>query len=151
MSSYTKILDALAHNQLEFLVTGTWALQLAYPAKMKHYKVSDCDIVIKNDLNQIKTAITVLLAHHWHTTIWGEKVNTAVSAELLKGKYYIRAKFRDLVLDLTYESGHFSWQELIDQKRSCGWCQVVSTEQILFLKKIKNRPQDHEIIRLFES
>ena len=148
MNSYRKILDEFIKYEIEFLITGTWALKLAYPETLKDYSVKDCDIIIKYDLVQIKSAIGLLLKNGWQTTIWEELIASNISIEKLEGKYYIRAKYKGLVLDLTYENDYYSWQELNKQRITFEQFKMVSVEQILSLKKIKGRPQDFDVIRL---
>lgn len=148
MNGYRKILDEFSKHGLEFLITGTWALKLAYPEKLKDYSVRDCDIIIKNDLVQIRKAVDLLLKNGWETTIWEEKIDFNITLEKLEGKYYIRARFQNHILDITYENKYYSWQILNDQKIKCEQFKMVSLEHILALKKIKGRPQDFDVIRL---
>lgn len=151
MSDYQAILEVLAKNQLSFLVTGTWAVKQVFPEKLKDYQVADCDIIMPNDILQIRKAIKLLNSLQWETSVWEEIVDENVSEKFLKGKYYIRCRYQQLTLDITYENDHFSWSELNDNTSYCANYQMVALDKILKLKKIKGRPVDHEVIRLFKQ
>lgn len=151
MSKYHEALNTLIDHQLDFLITGTWALKQAFPDKLKSYQVADCDIIVPNEILIIRKAIELLQSNGWEITVWEVVIDENVAADFLMGKYYIRCKYQQSILDITYENDYYTWEELNETKTDLGSYQMVALKKILRLKKIKNRPQDHKIIALFNS
>ncbi|MEL6558092.1 MAG: hypothetical protein AAFQ94_07905 [Bacteroidota bacterium] len=150
MSKYHEALNTLVDLQVDFLITGTWALKEVYPDKLKNYKVTDCDIIVPNEMSTIRKAIGLLKSIGWKTSVWEVVIDENVAADFLTGKYYIRCKHQEFVLDITYENDYYTWEELNEGKTDLANYQMVALNKILRLKKIKNRSQDHEIIALFD-
>lgn len=149
MSRYLPILRQLQGAKSPFIIIGTYALKYCYPDKMHDYAVSDCDLVIPDDLATIRTAIRVLRQAKWETTLWQETIDEEVQAASLSGKYYIRAKKEDLIIDLTFESPFISFEQLFERHQVQRGLICASLDDILYLKRIKGRAIDFAVCKRF--
>lgn len=150
MEAYIPILEKLTNARINHLIIGTWALKYSYPEKMVRYQVTDCDILIENDLNQIRNCISQLMENDWVVTCWEEEVDDQVRREDLAGKFYLRATKPTMKLDITYECPFFEWQEMHNQKVVIDQLPMASLNHILSLKKIKGTDQDLKVAKWFE-
>lgn len=151
MHKYFPILKSLKQNRIRYLAIGTWALKLAYPKIMQGYQLSDCDILIENDLEQIRNCIRILKSKGWEVKVWGKEMDEIPSATFLKGKYYLRAKQGGLTLDLTYECPLFSWEDLYGARMEQDGFFLAGLDHILALKKAKGRAKDLETVGRFDT
>lgn len=151
MPPYFEILRQLQAGGIRFLIMGTWALKYAYPRKMEGYEVLDCDIVLENTMTNIRNSIRLLRRCQWEVSLWQRPVDETVQAEMLKGKYYLRAIQADLVLDLSYEYLPFTWDALWAERQERASFQLVAYQQILAMKELRGNPKDLATILRFEE
>lgn len=136
MEDYLSILQVLQREGVQYCVIGTWALKVYFPQEMKDYVLRDCDIVLSSSINNLHKAISVLKQENWQVTLWNEPIPLEANDTFFLGKYYIRAKKEDFVLDLTYEP-KISWKELATSISYVLDIPLASIEHILILKRKK--------------
>lgn len=131
------------------MVIGTWALKKKYPAKLSGYPVKDCDLIIDPSFESIIRTVSVLTKSNWSVTVWEVEINETVQENFLKGKFYLRARKDELMLDITYECPFIPWQEFIAHKELFSGIPLASTDHILHLKELKGTDRDRRTIHLF--
>jgi hypothetical protein len=151
MKMYREILQQFSNNGVNYVAIGTWALKHAFPEKMKEYRVNDCDIFIKHNISTIRTLIKILDDNIWKVSLWEKVIDEDIKIEDLKGKYYLRAKKDDCVMDITYESQYISWIDLLRESSQIKNCTIASLHHILSLKRIKGTEKDLQVVRMFEG
>ncbi len=149
MNSYILILQQFNQQQIPYAVIGTWALKWMHPNIMQDYVVKDCDLLIANNITTIRQAIDILQKASWTVSVWETTINEMVDADFLKGKYYLRATKDDLILDLTYECPFIAWTTILNRQQVVRELTIANQIDILYLKRIKGRPIDFEIIKRF--
>ena len=147
MEDYLPILRSLHHQGVNFAAIGTWALKGYFPEKLQHYVLQDCDIVLAPEEGNIRVAISVLNVNGWATTVWDESVDAGTPSLEFVGKYYVRAKQKDLVLDLTYEC-LLDWQEIQASRQMLMGLPFASLAHIALLKRTKGRANDIELLHI---
>jgi hypothetical protein len=147
MENYLPILRSLHHHGVNFAAIGTWALKGYFPEKLQHYVLQDCDIVLAPEEKNIRLAISVLNANAWATTVWDQSMDAGTPSPEFVGKYYVRAKQKDLVLDLTYEC-LLDWQEIQASRQLRMGLPFASLAHIALLKRTKGRANDIELLRI---
>ncbi|MFK8101751.1 MAG: hypothetical protein AB8G15_04485 [Saprospiraceae bacterium] len=151
MQSYLKILRQLQEVKIDFIIIGTWALKYAFRARLRDYKIVDCDLILRNDLEIIRRCIRVLRREGWTVTVWEIPIDETVTAAFLKEKYYFRAQQGDLILDLSYECDDFSWAEIEAEKLTKDGFQLISHTQNLTMKKRRGTEKDLATILLLKD
>ncbi|MGH1366584.1 MAG: hypothetical protein ACRBF0_23685 [Calditrichia bacterium] len=151
LEKYVSTLRQLSAENIAYVTIGTWALKCLFPDKMQGYPIKDCDLIIRNNMTEIRKAILLLRKNRWKVTVWESDVDEQVEAEFLKDKYYLRAKRAQLTLDITYECPFIRWQELSAKKSIIKGCNIASLQHILHLKQIKGSENDLLILKRFES
>jgi hypothetical protein len=96
------------------------------------------------NLNKIAESLQEL---DWQLYLWEEPVSYPLPLEKLAGKYYIRAKQQEAILDATYECESISWSAFKEQINYIEGIPVASLNHILHLKKCRNREKDRHIIK----
>lgn len=142
---YRQTLLALQSQGIEFCVIGTFGLGL-FHAEWPVYPVKDCDLMVKNDPENLNKLASALQALHWQLYLWQESVACPLPLERLSGKYYLRALQHKAVLDATYECDFISWQQFKEQAQVIEGIPVASIGHILYLKHMRNTPKDREQI-----
>ena len=92
MENYFEILKTFEEEKIQYVAIGTWALKLVYPQTMRNYTINDCDLIIENDIQNIRKIIHVLKQKNWIVTVWEVEIDTTVKEDFLLNKYYLRAK-----------------------------------------------------------
>lgn len=151
MQEYFNILRAFNENQIKYLAIGTWALKMYFPEKMKDYEINDCDILIENDIHEIRRLIKLLINYEWQVEVWNEEINESVKTNFLKGKYYIRVLKGNLCLDISYEYPLVYWADIYNDKIRLNSFYLASVNDIFFLKKAKGTKKDLAIINLLQQ
>jgi len=151
LEKYVSILRELSAKEIDYVTIGTWALKRLFPDRMQNYPIKDCDLIIRNDLTEIRKTILLLHNANWQVTVWESDVDELVEAEFLKGKFYLRAKKAQLTLDITYECPFISWQALSGEASTIEGCKIASLQHILHLKRLKGSEGDIRILKRFET
>jgi hypothetical protein len=141
MEDYLPILRSLRLAGVNYAVIGTWALKAYFPAKMADYELHDCDVVLAPDEPNVRLAIAVLTAQLWEVRIWEELVDAGTPSPDLVGKYYMRARQGNLVLDLTYEC-IIEWPQMAAQRANIADVWLAAVGDIAELKRSKGTPAD---------
>ncbi|MBQ9280112.1 MAG: hypothetical protein IJ215_03600 [Clostridia bacterium] len=134
---YTQNIDAILYGSLYLYVTMPEIL--VNPPK-------DIDLIIKNDLASIKKAIRILKANNFTVYSWNDEILDDFDFNLLKGRYYIRAKKDEYVIDIMYESNDLSFEKMKEKSRLISNIVVISnTDYVEILEKSK-RHKDKETL-----
>lgn len=151
MQSYLKILRQLQAAEVNFIIIGTWALKYTFQDCLRDYKILDCDLILKDDLEMIRRCVRVLRAEAWDVRVWQIPIDETVTAAFLQGKYYLRARQGALVLDISYECDDFSWAEIEAEKFTKDDFQLISHVQNLKMKQGRGTAKDLAIILLLKD
>jgi hypothetical protein len=107
--------------------------------------------LVSNEGENLNKLAKVLEALHWRLYLWEESVSYPLPLEKLPGKYYLRAKQQEAIVDLTYECEYISWSEFEKRSSCIEGIPVASVDQILHLKKVRNREKDRHVIEHVEN
>ena len=150
MEEYLPILRSLHALGVKLAVIGTWALKAYFPEKMRDYVLQDCDLVLATEEANIRLAIAILNQKSWTTTVWEEHVDAGTPSPEFVGKYYVRAKQANLVLDLTYEC-KLDWQQM---EAGIQWklgLPLASLDNIVQLKRAKGLASDFALLEMLDD
>ncbi len=147
MEDYLPILRSLHRSGVNYAVIGTWALKAYFPDAMGEYALHDCDLVLAPDEANVRRAIAALNAEGWETRVWDECVDAGSSSADFIGKYYVRAKHGDLVLDLTYEC-MIDWAQMEATRMLFDRLWLASVTDIATLKRLKGTARDLDLLRI---
>jgi hypothetical protein len=142
---YLQTLQHLQASGVQYCVIGTFGLGL-YNTDFPLYPVTDCDLMVKNDAENLNKLAKVLQELHWQLYLWEEPVSYPLPLEKLPGKYYIRARQHEAILDATYESEAIPWTSFEEQINYIEGIPVASMEHILYLKKRRNLEKDRQAV-----
>ena len=146
MDDYLPILRCLHLAGVNYAAIGTWALKAHFPDAMGEYALHDCDLVLAPHPENIGLAIAVLNAQGWETSVWGEWVDEHTHYVEIEGKYYVRAKHRELVLDLTYEC-MIDWAQMGPARVLVDGLWLASVTDIATLKRLKGTAHDLDLLQ----
>lgn len=144
--TYESILQVISMHSIPYVVIGTWALKKYYPDQLHSYKIHDCDIHIRNSHEDVSRLIVLLKKYGWTVKLWGEEVVNTVSEKELKGKFYLRAEYEALQLDITFENDYMNWSELSTNSVMERDVTYASVETIMFLKRCKGTEKDMKVL-----
>jgi hypothetical protein len=99
---YLRTLHGLVAAGFDFCVLGTFGLRLQHP-RLRCRFVSDCDSILPSNPADLTKLVSRLQAESWQITLWEQPVSLPLMAEVLIGKYYLRARQAKAVLDCAYE------------------------------------------------
>jgi hypothetical protein len=102
--------------------------------------------LISNEADNLNKLAKVLQELHWQLYLWEESVSYPLPLGNLAGKYYLRAKQRQAILDLTYECAAICWSECEERCSFIAGIPVASIDHILHLKKVRNGEKDRHVI-----
>lgn len=142
---YRQTLLHLQASGVYYCVIGSFGLGL-HNRDFLLYPVQDCDLLIRNQADNLNKLAKVLQELHWQLYLWEEPVSYPLPLENLPGKYYLRAKQRQAILDLTYECASILWSACEGQVSFISGIPVASIDHILHLKKVRNREKDRHVI-----
>lgn len=117
---------------------------------MKDYQLHDCDLVLDPAGENILEAIRILDEKGWNVTSWDEPVHADVEGSLLSGRFYLRARKADRVLDLTYECA-IPWEEMKSGIVLDGGLPLASVAQIVTLKRLKAGEKNIAVLALLQG
>jgi hypothetical protein len=143
---YREALKTLSFNKVEFVVIGTYGLWLRLKGQRFSFEINDCDIIIKNEPENIQRFATAMLNLLWKVEVWGETISLPIENSLLNGKIYLRARRKDLIIDATYECEYIPWLELFENSSMFGGIPVACFEHIFKLKRIRGTEVDFKVI-----
>ena len=146
MEEYLPILRSLHLAGENYAVIGTWALKVYFPELMREYALHDCDVVLAPDEANVRRAIAALNAQGWETSVWDECVDAGSPSTDFVGKYYVRAKQGELVLDLTYEC-MIDWAQMGPARVLTDRLWLASVTDIATLKRLKGTTHDLDLLR----
>jgi hypothetical protein len=141
---YLQTLHNLQAEGVQFCVIGTFGLGL-HDVIPSSYEIKDCDLAVKADSENLNHLARILETLQWQLYVWDEPVHYPLPLEKLWGKYYLRAVFRNMILDATYECA-VSWPELKEQICYREELPVASIFHMLHMKKRRNTPKDLHIV-----
>jgi hypothetical protein len=144
-SPYLQTLLQLQASGIHYCVMGTFGLGL-YNAEFPLYPVTDCDIMVRNEAENLNKLAKVLQELHWQLYLWEEPVSYPLPLEKLPGKYYIRASQQEAILDVTYECESICWPSFEEKLSFIQGIPVASIDHILYLKKRRNREKDRQVV-----
>jgi hypothetical protein len=145
MEDYLPVLRCLHLAGVNYAVIGTWALKAYFPAKMADYVLHDCDVVLAPDEANVRLAVQILNAEGWETRVWDECVDAGSSSADFVGKYYVRAKQHELVLDLTYEC-LIAWPHMNAHRLLVDGRWLASVGDVATLKRWKGTAADLDLL-----
>jgi hypothetical protein len=147
MESYFEILQQFSAARVEYCVIGTWALKAYFPKEMREYELHDCDLAIHPTVSNIQNAADILRLNGWELRIWGAEIPELISAELLTGKYYVRAQKAELTLDLSYALEHPNWAQMSEGVVPWEGFSLAALRHIVMLKLQKGKAEDLDLLR----
>ena len=147
---YLRTLHQLVAAGVEFCVLGTFGLRQQCP-ELPRRLVADCDLMLPADTAVITALVRNLQAAGWVVSLWEQPVPQPLIAELLAGKYYLRARQAGAVLDCAYENDYLSWPDFVDRCRWHNGLPLLAIEHILTQKAQCNRPADRLILRWYQA
>ncbi|RZK31814.1 MAG: hypothetical protein EOO63_03185 [Hymenobacter sp.] len=147
---YLRTLHQLVAAGVEFCVLGTFGLRQQCSQFPRHL-VADCDLLLPADPTVLTTLVRQLQATGWVVALWEQPVALPLTAGLLAGKYYLRARQNGAVLDCAYENDYLSWAEFAAHRRWHNGLPLLSVEQILAQKVQCNRPADQLVLRWYRA
>ena len=147
---YLRTLHALVAANVTFCVLGTFGLRQQCP-ELPRRLVADCDLILPADPATLTTLVRHLQATGWVVSLWEQPVPLPLTAELLAGKYYLRARQAGAVLDCAYENDYLSWPDFVAHCRWHNGLPLLATEQILTQKAQCNRPADQLVLRWYRG
>lgn len=142
---YLQTLQYLQAYGIHYCVMGTFGLGL-YNAVFPLYPVTDCDLMMKNEAENLNKLAQALQELHWQLYLWEEPVSYPLPLEKLQGKYYIRARLQEAILDATYECEAISWSSFEEKLSFIKGIPVASIDHILYLKKRRNLEKDRQVV-----
>ncbi|QHT67660.1 hypothetical protein GXP67_13985 [Rhodocytophaga rosea] len=147
---YLQTLQQLQAAGIQYCVIGTFGLGL-YNADFLLYSVTDCDLIVKNEAENLNKLAKALQELHWQLYLWEEPVMYPLPLEELAGKYYIRARQQEAILDATYEYESISWSTFEEQINYIEGIPVASMNHILYMKKRRNLEKDRQVVEHVEA
>lgn len=144
---YLRALRELVAHGFTFCVTGTFALRRHYP-ELPPELVADCDLQLPSDPTPLGELVRYLQRAGWQVSLWEVPVQLPLTAAQLAGKYYLRARQADAVLDCSYENDEFGWADFAARLQWRQGLPLASAEQILYLKAQRATLADQQVIGL---
>lgn len=143
---YLRTLHALVAADIPFVALGTFALRRQCPTLPRRL-VADCDLQFPPDAAVLTRLTQLLQAAGWRVTLWEQPVQLPPPAAELPGKYYLRARRGQAVLDCAYENDFLSWPEFQAASRWQQGLPLLPPPAILHQKMQADRPADHVVLR----
>jgi hypothetical protein len=145
---YLLTLHSLVAAGFDFCVLGTFGLRLQCP-RLPRRLVADCDLLLPADPAGLTALVSHLEAGGWVVSLWEQPVPRPLTAELLAGKYYLRARQAGAVLDCAYENEYLDWSDFAARRIWHRGLPLLATTHILAQKARCNRPADQLVLRHF--
>lgn len=136
---YLRTLRELLAIGADFCVIGTFALRRHCPALPRRL-VGDCDLLLPNNPTSLTELVSHLQTAGWQVTLWHEPVHLPLTAQLLAGKYYLRARQAGAVLDCAYENDYLSWPEFASRRQWQQSLPLLPVDEILRQKNLLAKP-----------
>lgn len=143
---YRRTLRELVAAGLEFCVIGSLALRWQVVA-LAQWPAHDCDLLLPFDVAQLNRLVELLQARGWEVTLWQEPVNLPLTEAHLQGKYYLRARQQDAILDCSYENEFMRWEEFAQKRHWQQGVPLASVRHLLYQCTRRNTPADQEMLR----
>ncbi|MGI4865777.1 MAG: hypothetical protein ACRYFZ_17775 [Janthinobacterium lividum] len=147
---YLQTLHTLVAVNVSFCVLGTFGLRQQCP-ELPPCLVADCDLILPADPAALTTLVRHLQATGWVVSLWEQPVALPLTAELLAGKYYLRARQAGAVLDCAYENDYLNWPDFVARCRWHNGLPLLAAEHILTQKAQCNRPADQLVLRWYRA
>ncbi|QNH63072.1 hypothetical protein [Hymenobacter sediminicola] len=147
---YLRTLHQLVAAGIPFGVLGTFALRQHCP-DLPRRLVADCDLLLPPALDSLNILVRLLQAAGWHVTLWQEPVVLPLHFADLAGKYYLRARQADAILDCDYENDFLSWPEFWAECRWHHGLPLLLPGAILQQKNLAGRPTDLDFLRWWQQ
>lgn len=145
-------LRGLVAAGVRLLIIGTYALKRHFPEQLVAYVPPDCDLVLSPEPDNVRRFAATLQADGWDVRLWDLPVQPdKLSAELLQGKYYLRATRDGQTIDGTYECPWIPWENMAAASRVYGGLPFAGPEHCLRLKEIKGRSTDLKMVRMLRK
>lgn len=142
---YLEILSSLVSSKLNFVVMGTYGLRL-HSEKLRSLPIKDCDLALENTLSNINIFIEIALNLGWKVELWGQNITSHLDYSTLNGKFYLRAKKGQYLVDATYELNIISFETFLSDSEIIQGVPVASIKNIIDLKRKVGRKSDIESI-----
>ncbi|MBR3267494.1 MAG: hypothetical protein IKI58_02010 [Oscillospiraceae bacterium] len=127
----------------EAAVIGSFGAWLTVPQVLDH-SPKDLDLFIRNDIEAIRRAIRILQKHGFCVYSWQDHIDENVSADLLKGRYYIRGIRDSLTVDLTYEIAGIPYDLLASSAVTADGIGTYDKQGLMRLLAVCDRPDLQE-------
>ena len=134
------LLEALS-EAAPCLVIGTHAVALSRPDLLDR-PPNDTDLLTTPEA--LPALATLLLDAGFSLSSWEEPVSLPLPAELLKGRWYLRAQRGLLVLDLTYECPWLDMDACLARSSRVRGIAVAHLGDVACLMEVRGRPDDAE-------
>lgn len=147
---YLRTLHGLVAAGFDFGVLGTFGLRLQHPG-LPRRRVADCDLLLPPDPPRLTALVRHLQATGWVVSLWEQPVPLPLTAGLLAGKYYLRARQAGAVLDCAYENDYLDWPDFMAHCRWHNGLPLLAAAHILAQKAQCNRPADQLVLRQYRA
>ena len=147
---YLHTLHQLVAAGVPFGVLGTFALRQQCPTLPRRL-VADCDLLLPPEPAILNALTNLLRASGWRVTLWEQPVTPPLTAADLAGKYYLRARQGDAVLDCAYENDFLDWPAFW---ANCQWhhgLPLLTPAAILRQKAQVGRPADLAVLHWWQQ
>ena len=133
------VLRRLADAKVRFVTFGSTGIALLHPTRFRGTRLTDVDVLLASGMDTLLAFVHFAERGNATVTSWGEPFDVAHRANVLRGRFYVRARFDDgLQLDATYESDHLDGDALIERAVWVDDIPVCPEEELWFSKYLTN-------------
>jgi SAM-dependent methyltransferase len=137
---------ALSAAALEHVLIGSCALHHTAP-ELWPRPPQDVDLLVDDENASLERLARVLEDEGFGVTSWGEPWADALREGALPGRFYLRARRGELVVDATYECEALSFAEARAEAAPSGDVPIASRPHLLRLLEARGQERDHEVLR----
>ncbi|MCB2407764.1 hypothetical protein [Hymenobacter lucidus] len=147
---YRHTLHELVAAGVEFCVIGSLAVRWQC-STLARWPAHDCDLLLPFEVPVLEAAVRHLQAVGWEIKLWQEPVALPLTQAQLQGKYYLRARRQEAILDLCYENEFRPWAEFAAGRHWHQGLPLATLEHLLDQCARRNRPADQEMLRQYRA
>ncbi len=138
------IASLITHNA-DAVLGGSLGIYLVYPQILDH-SPSDVDLYAFYSMDNLRKIIRLLKNELFRVYSWQDEIDEDCNENLLRGRYYFRARKGDIVVDVTYETVGFNYDQLRDYIKDINNVRVYNCEGQL--KAIEHADTDRFNLRI---
>jgi hypothetical protein len=147
--SYLMMLKRLKKKNIQFAVTGTYALFLHKNSFSDYYTIQNCDIFLVDDPQNITQYIELMQENDYEVMDWEEPVRM-MEEEATAGKHWLRSVRENLVLDAAYDFIPEFFGDFTQDIIYLDGIPVIAANKIIERKMHLGRAKDFEAIKAYK-